>query len=438
MPSKPHRGPEDPADAFDVFISYARPSGLEYANALRDALAARGRRAFVDESNFALSNGLEQIIDAAMGAAKVVVVVVSSETAASPFQQAEVQSALRYSRNRGSDFVVIPWRVAGGPGPDRWPVGLAVYQGHDSAGLEPEPAAARLVALIADWLRRVLGVPMPPPPAPPLPPQSPPHFPPAWAVEWGDDEYGPYASLAVQRVIQRMRWCPPGRFMMGPSPEEAAQGAVEGGRQEVSLAHGFWMADTPVTLALFREVMGAHPSAASPGDPSRPVTSLRRQDAVDAAVQVDALLAAHEPSPGRLVVRLPTEAEWEYACRAGTKTLHYLGSDLLELDKIAWHMGNARGEVQPVARLLPNSWGLFDTLGNVWEWCLDDSVGPDSTGRLDKPAKFPNSRGWARGGGCSFLPHVVSPAVRWEVTPAPQERELGLRLCIGPPLPDRA
>lgn len=283
----------------------------------------------------------------------------------------------------------------------------------------------------------VVPEPEPEPAAPPgpLPPVATPNFPPTWAVEWGHDEYGPYASFAVQRIIQRMRWCPPGRFLMGRSPEEAPSGTVEAGRTEVSLAHGFWMADTPVTLALFCEVMGAHPSAASPGDPSRPVTSLLRQDAVDFAVQVDTLLAAHEPSPGRLVVRLPTEAEWEYACRAGTKTLHYLGSGQLELDKIAWHMGNACGEVQPVARLLPNAWGLFDMLGNVWEWCLDDSVGRDFIGRPDKPAKFPNSLGWARGGGCSFLPQVVSAAVRWEVTPAPQERELGLRLCIGPAFP---
>ena len=182
--------------------------------------------------------------------------------------------------------------------------------------------------------------------------------PPAWASAWGQDQYGPWVALSVGEVEQRLRWIPPGSFRMGSPEDEEGHDEYEEPQHEVHLTKGFWLFDTPCTQALWQAVMGADPSH-SKGE-QRPVEQVSWKDCQGFILKLNALL------PG-LALCLPTEAEWEYACRAGTDTPRYAQ----DLDVIAWYRENSGSETHPVGQKDPNAWGLYDMLGNVFEWCHD-------------------------------------------------------------------
>jgi formylglycine-generating enzyme len=205
--------------------------------------------------------------------------------------------------------------------------------------------------------------------------------PPTWASAWGQDQYGPWVALCVGEVEQRLRWIPPGRFLMGSPDSDREASGQEKPRHEVQLTRGFWLFDTPCTQGLWQEVMGANPSRFQEEDSAeRPVESVSWEDCQMFIAKLNELL------PG-LALRLPTEAEWEYACRAGTDTPRYAQN----LGAIAWYDKNSKGETHPVKQRQPNTWGLYDMLGNVFEWCHDgqrdytadavvDPLGPTTAG----------------------------------------------------------
>jgi len=192
-------------------------------------------------------------------------------------------------------------------------------------------------------------------------------FPEPFAVEWGQDEYGIFQSFAVERVVQRMRWIPPGTFMMGSPANEVGRFDDEV-QHRVELPQGYWLGDTPVTQALWEAVMGTNPSQFR--GPSRPVETVSWDDCQEFIGRLNERVE-------RLDARLPTEAEWEYACRAGTTTatwvgdLHIRGTEALQLESIAWYLANSHASSHSVAQKASNPWGLYDMLGNVWEWCTD-------------------------------------------------------------------
>ena len=229
-----------------------------------------------------------------------------------------------------------------------------------------------------------------------------------WASAIGRDRFGLWCEIAVEPqrggepVIQRLRWIPPGRFLMG-SPEEETRGLAkndnerkwfdaEHPRHLVTLTEGYWLFDVPCTQALWEAVMEKNPIRFQ--SPTRPVERVSWNDAQDFLKRLNNRI------PG-LDLTLPSEAQWEYACRAGTETAIYTGdlairgeNDAPALDLIAWYGGNSGFEfdlkdgadssgwpgkqyrhtkagTRPVKLKQANPWGLYDMLGNVWEWCRD-------------------------------------------------------------------
>lgn len=234
-------------------------------------------------------------------------------------------------------------------------------------------------------------------------------FPPVWASAWGDDRYGLWADLKVNGVVQRMRWIEPsmgGGFWMGSTQKE--RDAIkdknirrwadesESEPRLVPIKRGFWLADTPCTQAFWLAVMGENPShfKEDAAAPRLPVESVSWND-----VERFVLTFAATPSwgiDGRLC--LPTEAEWEYACRADTHTAYWWGNTFDPALANVDHAGRKIWDDQstPVDRFPPNPWGLYDMHGNVLEWCRDPW-----RKRLDDPDEQPHPDAFAvRGGSC--------------------------------------
>jgi formylglycine-generating enzyme required for sulfatase activity len=173
--------------------------------------------------------------------------------------------------------------------------------------------------------------------------------------------------------MQQMQHIPPGTI--------ALRDDRTGRRWSVQLA-AFRIAATPVTQELYAEFTGRMPAVHA--GPLQPVESVSWLDAVAfcnlqsrAAGLPEAYRLGAESAEliaGSTGYRLPTEAEWEYACRAGSSAPRYG-----EIDDIAWYRGNSGGRPQPVGQKQPNRWGLYDMLGNVWEWC-DDQYDPEVYG----------------------------------------------------------
>lgn len=191
--------------------------------------------------------------------------------------------------------------------------------------------------------------------------------PPTWATAWGEDKLGPFVSFELADVTVRMRWCPAGNFLMSsPEGEEALDDEAIG--QELILTQGFWLAETATTQELWQALMGMNPSRFKGKD--LPVEQVSLDDVQ--AFLATALERGHE-------LRLPREFEWEYACRAGTKTPFSFGATIttqqVNYDGNFPFGGGAEGEFRaktvPVGSLPPNPWGLFEMHGNVWERCSD-------------------------------------------------------------------
>lgn len=196
---------------------------------------------------------------------------------------------------------------------------------------------------------------------------------PAWADTFGVDVYGVFAGITVGQASHMLRWIEPGRFLMGSPEGELGRFGDEGPQHKVSIADGFWLGQTPVSQAFYEAVVGQNPSAFK-GDGQRPVECVSWDDAVAFCAKLNHLLA----ETGDLHARLPSEAEWEYACRAGTTAALYNGKELTtesgacpNLEELAWCDANSKGSTHPVGEKQPNPWGLYDMLGNVWEWCED-------------------------------------------------------------------
>jgi formylglycine-generating enzyme required for sulfatase activity len=211
-------------------------------------------------------------------------------------------------------------------------------------------------------------------------------------------------------------WVPPGQFTMGSPSDELGRNLDEGPQTIVTLTRGFFIGRHEVTRGEYSTLVGADPSHFTGGTTNYPVENLTWEQATNYC----GTLTQRERTASRLsagwVYRLPTEAEWEYACRAGTTNRFHYGNDpgAAQLGNYAWFYSNAGIMTSSVTEKLPNAWGLYDIAGNVLEWCLDWHAASYPGGSVTDPqgpaAGFFHV---ARGGGYSSPANGCRSAYRW-------------------------
>ena len=217
----------------------------------------------------------------------------------------------------------------------------------------------------------------------------------------------------------------PGTFVMGSPLSEAGRNFDEG-QHTVTLTQGFWMSDHETTQEEYQLVMGSNPSFKK-GE-NRPVESVTWDD----AVQYCQKLTVRERSAGRITAlqayRLPTESEWEYAARAGTT-----GAQYGELDAIAWWKWTFASGTQVVKGKRANDWGLYDMMGNVWEWCGDWYGGYPTGSVIDPTGPSSESLRVYRGGGwLDGDAGLLRSAFRGSSGPAGRGNDWGFRPVLSP------
>jgi len=280
-------------------------------------------------------------------------------------------------------------------------------------------------------------------------------------VDFQLDDYGVLAKLTISTgadsVEQNFRWIEPGTFWMGSPDDEPERvddespryevtisggievaasrgfGFNEGPRHKVTISRGFWLADTACTQALWQAVMGDNPSRFK-DDSQQPVEQVSWHRVQDFLRELEKLL------PG-CRADLPTEAEWEYACRAGTITPFSFGANInsqqANYDGNYPYAGGERGEYRQktvaVKSLPANSWGLCEMHGNVWEWCKDDQRTYDEQAQIDPVGPImhdgdePRS---ARGGSWSSRAKCTRSAHRGAAAASDAFAYLGFRICL--------
>ncbi len=263
---------------------------------------------------------------------------------------------------------------------------------------------------------------------------------PSWAnAGIGFDKYGLYADLDIKSIEQRFRWIAPGTFMMG-SPESEPQRHDGEVLHQVTFSQGFWMAETTVTQALWQAVMGNNPSDFS-DNPNNPIEQVSWNGVQGFIQKLNTLI----PS---LHAKLPTEAQWEYACRAGTTTPFSFGNNITPTQVnyegnypyADGKKGLYREKTVPVKSLPANPWGLYEMHGNVWEWCQDVWQEKLSAAPITDPDGVAGGDQAGvgrvvRGGSWNFNGRLCRSAYRLRVRLDGRIRSIGFRLLLGHDFP---
>ncbi|MFM2318265.1 MAG: hypothetical protein RLZZ215_886 [Pseudomonadota bacterium] len=240
---------------------------------------------------------------------------------------------------------------------------------------------------------------------------------PIWASASGTDQYGVYADLEFKNVVQRFRFIKAGTFLMG-SPEDEEGRSDDETLHQVILSKAFWLADTACIQALWQAVMDNNPSHFK-GNLQNPVERVSWKDVQGFIQKLNQQIAG-------LSLRLPTEAEWEYACRTGTRTPFSFGEMISEQQV---NFNNRLGTVS-VKSYPANPWGLYEMHGNVWEWCEDGYAEYLPQAVNDPCGLLISFHRVLRGGSWRNLDKVVRSAVRSNSTLTNRHYNIGFRLAL--------
>ncbi|MFI5453905.1 MAG: SUMF1/EgtB/PvdO family nonheme iron enzyme [Isosphaerales bacterium] len=435
-----------------IFLSYRRQDSIGVAGRIYDRLRAHfgGDAVFMDIDSIPFGEDFREHIDSAVGQCDVVLAVIGTKWAGGTdahrrlddprdFVRIELESALH--RN----LPVIPILVdrAPMPGEADLPPSLArlafrnaidVDQGRDF-----HHHVDRLIKGIEFLFQKSSAETAKPPRETtfrPAEPQSSPS--------------SPVKNLTNSLGMTLVR-IEPGSFLMGSSKDQIDHLMrafpdskrewfdVEQPQHTVKITRPFYLGTHQVTQGQYQAVMGNNPSHFK-GSDDLPVERVSWLDAVGFC---NKLSGREKRTPfygidGKKVTlvggngyRLPTEAEWEYACRATSTTLYPFGDDASMLGEHGWSAGNSDRKTHPVGQKLPNAWGLYDMLGNVWEWCADwyDGKYYASSPPADPSGAPEASHRVFRGGGWFYFPRFCRPAFRFRGTPGSRYGDLGFRVA---------
>ena len=239
-----------------------------------------------------------------------------------------------------------------------------------------------------------------------------------------------YGALAMRQI-------PAGTFWMGSADDDSSAQSDEKPRHEVRLSRSFQLSPTLVTQGLYEAVMGKNPSyfktsAEHPVERVSWFDAVRFCNALSLRCGLSPAYTIGEGSEPEVSCdfsssgfRLPTEAEWEYAARAGQDFI-YSGSN--NPNEVGWHEDNSGGRTHPVGLRNPNVWGLYDMSGNVWEWCWDWKGAYPQNASVDPSGPSTGSSRVFRGGSWLYGPAILRAANRRWRNPAYAWFNLGLRL----------
>ena len=224
-------------------------------------------------------------------------------------------------------------------------------------------------------------------------------------------------AFGVYGLQNEMAYIEGGAFLIGSPEDESGRSEREGPQHQVTVS-SFYIGRFPVTGAEYEDVMGVNPSFFKGTD--LPVEQVSWFDAIEYCNRrslKEGLTPAYTISGNNVIwnrgangYRLPTEAEWEYACRAGADTPFYSGDSV---DAAGWHSGSSGRRTRPVGEKEPNAWGLYDMHGNVLEWCWD-WLGNYADSDETDPQGPPSGTSRVYRGGCwQFGPNQLRSAYRF-------------------------
>jgi formylglycine-generating enzyme required for sulfatase activity len=250
-------------------------------------------------------------------------------------------------------------------------------------------------------------------------------------IQLGCQTYAQSPKTITNSIGMKLVLIPKGTFMMGsPIEEEGAENDEE--QHQVTIGKDYYLGVTEVTQGQYEKVMGTNPSyfqkrVIRKSDSSMyPVEQVSWEDAVEFCKKLSDL--PEEKKAGR-VYRLPTEAEWEYACRAGSKAAYSFGANSKTLGDYAWFGENSGGQ-NLVGEKKANAWGLYDMHGNVWEWC-SDWYGVYPKGSVSDPSgPSEGSVRVNRGGSWFNVAAFCRSAYRYRNAPSYRSLNVGFRVAL--------